>query len=271
MHYDPIKNIFASYLRKYPSFRRIFYFALNVMFLREWYVKRTLTFLLKQKKAPLKVYDAGCGFGQYTYFIATQFPFAEVYAVDVKEDQIEDCKRYFTFRNLHQCNFYVEDLTIIKHLNAFDLILSVDVMEHIENDLLVFQNFYNALKEGGLLIINTPSDQGGSDAHDKNDESFIAEHARNGYNVNELCSKLTSCGFTIDSVEYTYGTFGMLAWRIGIKIPMQLLNISKLLFILLPLYYIITFPIFFLLNQIDLHSKKSAGAGLLVVARKKAI
>ena len=32
-------------------------------------------------------------------------------------------------------------------INTYDIILSVDVMEHIEEDVIVFRNFYNSLQE----------------------------------------------------------------------------------------------------------------------------
>ena len=35
--------------------------------------------------------------------------------------------------------------------------LAVDVMEHFENDVKVFENFHRAMKKGGMLIISTPS------------------------------------------------------------------------------------------------------------------
>ena len=62
-------------------------------------------------------------------------------------------------------SFQTCDLTTLTDINCYDLILSVDVMEHIEEDVIVFQNFYRSLKENGILLISTPSDKGGSDVH----------------------------------------------------------------------------------------------------------
>ena len=67
-------------------------------------------------------------------------------------------------------------------------------MEHIADDVKVFQNYSNALKKDGYLLINTPSIYGGSDVHDDDDESFVGEHARNGYSKEDFESKLTSIG-----------------------------------------------------------------------------
>ena len=65
-------------------------------------------------------------------------------------------------------------------------LLSVDVMEHIEEDVEVFRHFHRVLKPGGHVVINTPSDLGGSDVQDSEDESFIGEHVRDGYSRDDL-------------------------------------------------------------------------------------
>ena len=83
------------------------------------------------------------------------------------------------------------------------MILSVDVMEHILEDVVVFKNFNQALKKGGMLLISTPSDQGGSDVHDEDDHSFIDEHVRDGYNIIEIEDKLVEAGFSNVEAKYS--------------------------------------------------------------------
>jgi 2-polyprenyl-3-methyl-5-hydroxy-6-metoxy-1,4-benzoquinol methylase len=269
MKYDPIKNVFGNIVRKQPRLRVLFYKLLGLMFLREWHVKRELRSRLGHAEGNLRVYDAGSGFGQYSYFMATHFPNVSIDAVDVKEDQITDCATFFRSVGLTRCSFAVEDLTQINHDSRFDFILSVDVMEHIPDDGGVFRNFYRALKTDGILFINTPSNLGGSDAHSPDDKSFIEEHARNGYGAEEIKTKLESVGFAVEKIKYTYGTWGTMAWRLGIKFPMLALNASKLFFVLLPVYYLFTLPFTLVLMYLDYVSDNKAGTGLNVVARKK--
>jgi 2-polyprenyl-3-methyl-5-hydroxy-6-metoxy-1,4-benzoquinol methylase len=268
MHYDPIKNIFGNVVRKNPQLRILFYKLLGVMFLREWYVKRELRNQLGSRKNSFMLYDAGSGFGQYSYYIAKHFPLATIYGIDLKEEQVADCTYFFHSVGLARCSFAVEDLTQIQHTDKFDFILSVDVMEHIPDDMGVFRNFFRALKSGGTLLINTPSNLGGSDAHSETEESFIGEHARNGYGVEEIRQKLESAGFTITSIRYTYGTWGSRYWKLGIKIPMQLLNISKIFFAVLPFYYLIVIPLMLPMMWLDFHGENKTGTGLNVLARK---
>ena len=268
MKYDPIKKILGDVVGESVIRRKLFYKLLGMMFLREWHVKRKLRVLVGGSKARLQIYDAGCGFGQYSYYCATKFPSSTIYAVDVKKEQIEDCTRFFRRAGLTNASFAVEDLTQIQHQNQFDLAVSVDVMEHIPDDVGVFRNLHRSLRPGGKLLVNTPSDLGGSDAHGPEDESFIEEHARNGYGVDEIKTKLESVGFRVDEVRFAYGPWGSIAWRLGIKYPMLMLNMSKVFFILLPFYYLITLPFTLLLMYLDYAGVNKTGTGLVVVATK---
>jgi 2-polyprenyl-3-methyl-5-hydroxy-6-metoxy-1,4-benzoquinol methylase len=269
MYYDPIKNIFANIIRKYPSLRILFYKLLDLMFLRSWYVRNELKKirdLTSQKE--LSIYDAGTGYGQYAYFMARKLKPNNIYAVDVKKVWIEDCDVFFKNQSLKNVTFGIEDLLKISHDNKFDLITTIDVMEHIEDDIKVFHNFYKALKKDGFLLINSPSTFGGSDVHNDDDESFISEHARSGYSYEDLKSKLESVGFSVYKSKYTYGFWGNLSWHLGIKTPIKMLGISKILFIVIPFYFILTLPFTFLFMWIDYHSENKIGTGINFIARK---
>lgn len=269
MHYDPVKNVFASVIRKFPALRILFYKTLDLMFLRSWYVRRELRELRKKTAGKnLAIYDAGSGYGQYSYFMANSLTPCSIYAVDVKKEWIEDCREFFAKRKLDNVRFGVEDLTIIDHKDKFDLIVCVDVMEHIPDDITVFKNFYNALNSGGFVLINSPSVFGGSDVHEEGDESFIGEHARVGYSHTELEEKLSQFGFKTFKYRYTYGFWGDIAWRLGIKYPMIMLNISKIFFVLLPLYYAVTLPFTLIMMYLDFTGENEKGAGINYIAQK---
>lgn len=269
MHYDPVKNIFASVIKKLPFLRILFYKILDIMFLRSWYVRRELRRLRNtfgEKK--ISIYDAGSGYGQYSYFMSKHLQPCDIYSIDVKEDWITDCRDFFKSQNITNVNFAVEDLTNINHKDRFDLIVCIDVMEHIPEDVKVFQNYYQSLKNSGYLLINTPSIYGGSDVHDDEDESFVGEHARDGYSKEDLESKLHPLGFTTHQSKYTYGFWGDKAWRLGIKYPIMMVNLSRLLLLILPLYYLLTFPFTFFMMLIDYYSNNKVGSGINFIAKK---
>ena len=270
MYYDPIKNIFANTIRKFPFLRILFYKILDLMFLRSWFVRRELRNIREKfgdKK--ISIYDAGSGLGQYTYFMSKKLLPSNILSVDVKEDWINDCKVFFENKKVTDVFFAVEDLTSITHQNKFDLIVCVDVMEHIQEDATVFKNFYSALKEGGYVLINSPSIYGGSDVHHETEESFIGEHARDGYSREDLEAKLHPIGFSTYRSRYTYGFLGDKAWRLGIKYPMLLLNISKVFLVILPLYYLLTFPFTLIMMYLDYSIESNRGSGINFIAKKE--
>lgn len=191
-------------------------------------------------------------------------------AVDISSEQTAGSRDFFSRSGLDgRVDLRILDLTCLSDKDYFNLILCVDVMEHINDDLQVFRNFYNALLPDGYLLISTPSDKGGSDVHGGKGESFIDEHVRNGYSINDISGKLKTVGFDLIKIHYTYGKPGSLSWKLSMKYPVRLLNTSYLFFIILPFYYIVFFPVSLILNIFDLYLNHSSGTGLLVEARKK--
>jgi len=268
MKYDPIKKVFGNAVENSPFLRKIFYALLDLMFLRSWHVRKKVRELYPANTT-MDIFDAGMGFGQYTYFMAKRFPDSKILAVDVKDEQVRDCKNFFSKCGYKNVKFEIADLITIDYNEKFDFILSVDVMEHIFEDEVVFKNFYNALRKGGKLLVNTPSDLGGSDAHEDDDESFIEEHARVGYSKKDITDKLKRAGFEIESFDYSYGKYGTISWRFGIKYPILIAGASKFFILLLPVYYLFTLWFVLILMWLDVHTDNKEGTGVLVVAQKK--
>jgi len=268
MQYDPIKKSLGKVFNQSPGLRKLFYSLLDLLLLRAWHVHREIKEWQKTAPKNAKILDAGFGFGQHTYYLASKSKDYDILGIDVKDEQVADCNGFFQEIKYSNVRFEVGDLTQFRNENTYDLIVCVDVMEHIEEDVKVFENYHHSLKEGGMLLISTPSDQGGSDVHDEDEESFIDEHVRDGYNIDEIQEKLRSVGFTKIDASYGYGNPGKISWRLSMKYPMTMLNISKLFFIILPFYYLLTYPISFVLNYIDTHSSHKTGTGLIVKAWK---
>ncbi len=269
MKYDPIKRILGSTFHKSPLLRIVFYKLLNLLLLRTWHIKREVRKIKKSLPEHAKILDAGAGFGQYTYYLSMQSSKWDIHAVDIKQEQIDDCNEFFKkLGKENQVKFEFADLTKFKKIEEYDLALSVDVMEHIEEDETVFQNICKALKPGGVLLISTPSDQGGSDVQHEHDESFIEEHVRDGYNKQEIETKLRNAGFSSVHCRYSYGIPGKISWKISMKYPILLLNKSKFFFILLPFYYLICFPFSYVLNLLDVYNFHATGTGLIIAAKK---
>ena len=274
MQYDPIKRSLGKVFNRHPFLRKIFYRLLDWLLLRSWHIRKELRKLKRNGLSNPVILDAGSGFGQYTYRMSRLFTGSKIVAADIKPEQIADCNQFFEkIGKSEQVNFQFADLTQYTSPETYDLVLSIDVMEHIEEDTQVFENFCRSMKKGGVLLISTPSDQGGSDAHDHDHESdgvhgFIDEHVRDGYNMGEIEQKLKTAGFSRVEARYSYGAPGKISWRLSMKYPILMLGRSKLFFILLPFYYLLVFPFCVLLNYLDVSSTHTTGTGLIVKAYK---
>ena len=268
MHYDPVKEILGRQFNRHPLLRSLFYILLDILLLRSWHVRKALKKLRSLLPLSASVLDAGMGFGQYSWWMAKKNRSWKITAADIKSEQVSDCNAFFSSTGLADRVQAIEaDLVKWRSDDKYDLILCVDVMEHIEEDRTVFASFCAMTNPGGFLVISTPSDMGGSDVHSENDSSFIGEHVRDGYGREEITGKLSDAGYKDVSVTYTYGTPGSIAWRLSMKYPVIMLSVSKLFFILLPFYYLAVMPFVLVLNTVDLYTLHKKGTGLLVVAR----
>lgn len=269
MQYDPIKKKVGRVFSGPVFMRKALYFFLDLLLLRAWHVKKALRKIEGNYPAQACILDAGAGFGQYTWRMSRMNINWKIKAVDIDPEQIAGNIRFFKAVGLSgRVTCEICDLTVLDEKESYDLILSVDVMEHIREDELVFRNFCRALKPGGSILISTPSDQGGSDVHGANEHSFIDEHVRDGYGIKEISGKLERAGFKNIQASFTYGKPGAISWQLSMKYPVKMLNMSGLFIVVLPLYYLIFFPVAVILNFFDIFLTHKSGTGLLVMASK---
>lgn len=97
---------------------------------------------------------------------------------------------------------------------------------------------------------------------------FIEEHVRDGYNIKDIEQKLLRAGFSRVDARYSYGSPGKISWRLSMKYPISLLGVSKLFFVVLPFYYLLVYPICYVLNYADTAGNHPTGTGLIVKAWK---
>jgi SAM-dependent methyltransferase len=269
IHYDPLKAVLGKFISRNVLMRRLFYAALGMLFLRQWHVRAELKRLSREKNK-WDIFDAGSGYGQYTYLMGKLFPQNAILAVDVKEEQVEDCNWFAQRVGQKNATFVVDDLTTFRKPDSFDLALSVDVMEHILEDKAVYANVFASLRNGGVFIVSTPTTTEEAPSHDEGEAfSVIGEHVRQGYTEKEFREKMTRAGFVVEKLKYTYGpVWGKLAWMILQRIPMLLLSTSKLLAIIAVPWMLVLYLPAALFMWLDVHSNNKHGGGWMMVARK---
>lgn len=79
---------------------------------------------------------------------------------------------------------------------SFDVVLSLDVFEHIEDDSLAIAEVHRVLRPGGLLIFNVPALMSLFSRHDR------AFHHHRRYGRMELAGKLEARGLSVRTMSF---------------------------------------------------------------------
>lgn len=133
------------------------------------------------------ILDVGCGTGFVLSKISGSFPEARLFGSDVFIEAL----RFAAVKLKRKAAFMQMDARKIPYTDEFDVILACDVLEHINEDELVLENFYRSLRQDGGLVLTVPQHPWlWSTSDDK------ASHVRR-YAVSELSDKVEKAGFTI--------------------------------------------------------------------------
>lgn len=267
MEYDPIKDKLYQITKRSILLRDLLFFAIGKLFLREAHVKRHLLTLSLPRNGTFL--DAGCGLGQYSFWLAKRFPECQIIGADIKQHFLDSGNFHAQSKGLTNLHFKSLDLLALDEQEQYDLILAVDIMEHIEDDVDVLKRFYRALKPSGYLLIHTPGATEDSRISKIDPKHQVEEHVRVGYYPPELEEKLHLSGFKNVTLYPTYHPVtGQLLWRLWQFIPLHLANLGWLGFFLLPLWFLIAYPLGYPLWWRDLHLPLKSGRGVLAISQK---
>src|SRR5579859_128505 len=131
----------------------------------------------------MRVLNAGCGSGEMTMLLAQQSSW-RVDAIDIDPEAIrlsQEIKGKLGLKNVTVSQASIEEYAG----REYDLIISNDVLEHIENDSRAVQKLAALLKPGGILCVSVPAAQWLYGYHDE----MLGHYRR--YNKRLLASRLT--------------------------------------------------------------------------------
>jgi 2-polyprenyl-3-methyl-5-hydroxy-6-metoxy-1,4-benzoquinol methylase len=211
---------------------------------------------LKQK--PKKILDAGSGIGSQVFWLTDRYKSAEIIGVDIDKNKLKSAQefkvKFFKSKNI---SFSYGDVTAkVKQGNKHDLIVNIDVLEHVKDYKVALRNFYLLLKKGGYLYIHTP--QPNQKRIFKQFKSWEHEdHVREGYTPELLLNELERCGFKIIDSKETFGYFGKLAWELNHFSLAKSFILAGMLF-----------PFLFMLAKLDVLFSNKNGLGTAILAEK---
>lgn len=158
-----------------------------------------------------KVFDAGCGsFGTYAVLFARRYPGIDFVAVDLNVDEKFARQPNELTPNL---SLLQGDLLDIKWKDYFDIVYTIDVLEHIRDYSLCLGNLRESLRQGGKIIIHVPHKE--QKRYFLKSERYVSaayaqpkegdDHVREGFNKSDLERELSQMGLRVKKSRYTFG------------------------------------------------------------------
>jgi SAM-dependent methyltransferase len=212
--------------------------------------------LRQMHSTPKRVLDAGSGIGAYTVALARRYPRAKVIGCDTdsaKTSFTNSLRDEIGLRNLEFVHGDVTDLNAFGE--PFDLIVCIDVLEHVSDYTSALQAFSRMLSPGGILFLHTPqSNQKRVLSRSKRWQH--SDHVREGFPPAQLAAELSGLGFKILEARETFGVCGKVAWELNHMALSWNLGFAGL-----------TFPFLYGLARLDRAIPISNGLGIAMTAQ----
>jgi len=102
----------------------------------------------------MRVLDLGCGWGSLSFWIAKHYPCSQVTALSNSKAQIGHIEDQCAQRGLDKVKAIVGDVRDLSLDEAFDLVVSIEMFEHMKNYERLMARIAPLLKPGGKLFVH---------------------------------------------------------------------------------------------------------------------
>lgn len=210
---------------------------------------------------PESVLDAGCGRGVFSYQIAKKFPGAAVMGVDVDDKQLEVDRLIAENAGLKNVSFEHADVSQLPFKEDFDLVLSVDNLEHIQDEMQALKGLAESLRVGGRLVLHVPGYERRWFFFKFRKNFDVPGHFRPGYRLDEITDKVKGAGLHVKEAFHTYGWLETISNNVSYVVTGAE---GKNRFL-----YGLIFPVLNVIAWFGRNSRPKKGAGILLIAEKR--
>ncbi|MHB1004347.1 MAG: class I SAM-dependent methyltransferase [Chloroflexota bacterium] len=141
------------------------------------------------------VLDLGCGYGRYVR-ACSEAGYSRVIGIDISAQQVRYARETLGLANVVQADAfgYLTD-----HQGEYDAVLLLDVLEHLELEpsLALLRMVRTAMREGGVLVVQTPNALAPLSPHRYQD---VTHHR--AYSTRSMSQSLAMTGFGEQDVAH---------------------------------------------------------------------
>jgi len=143
-------------------------------------------------KTGMTVLDAACGTGYGSDILKNTLQ-AQVFGVDISPQAIDYAARKYGGKG---CVFKTGDVTRLSGFSEeyFDVVVSFETIEHIEEPMVFLEKIKSLLKPGGVLILSTPNLWGKTKDHKRDyDYQMLVDQVKRFFRLEEIYAQNSGC------------------------------------------------------------------------------
>jgi SAM-dependent methyltransferase len=165
--------------------------ALGVGVDQHWYYRSKSAALLRlvEPLKPRKILDVGAGSGFFSKYLLRHTHADSAWCIDPYYPQeSDDCQGDKSIHYRHECNG-----------TDADLVLMMDVLEHVEDDLGLLNDYIDKVPAGTRFLVTVPAFQFLWSGHDV----FLGHHRR--YTLSAVTELMARAGLVVEQRAYYFG------------------------------------------------------------------
>jgi 2-polyprenyl-3-methyl-5-hydroxy-6-metoxy-1,4-benzoquinol methylase len=211
-----------------------------------------------------RILDVGSGHGYVLFHLARRFPTSRIHGIELDGQQVDEANRTAQALGLApRLSFQQGTFHDLPEAPAYDLVISIDVLEHVPDDEGMLRRIATVLRPGGRLVLHVPL------RHQLQKRVFpvfrnhtVDDHVRDEYLPEEIRQKVEAAGLSVQKMEAGFGFWGELSFELN-----NLFWGSRLVRNLTAL---LTLPASLVMGYMDASAHLQEGNSILLIARRPA-
>jgi SAM-dependent methyltransferase len=207
-----------------------------------------------------RVLELGSGRGMSLFWLARHHPAWKLEGIDMDPEMAGTSERAAREGGFENLRFEIGDAENLAASEEYELIISIDMLEHIQDDYGLLVKIRKALRPTGFLVLHVP--------RRRYDQwrwiSAFGEHEVDGhvaeeYQEEDIQAVVERAGFQIASFRQTFGHWGEISFELN-KLAWRRRWLRNLL-------ALVTYPVAVPLGWLDVGQTPERGNSFLLCAR----
>lgn len=162
-------------------------------------------------ESPRAILDAGSERGDFTVYLAQRYPAARVDGIEIREDHLAKAASGTGRLGIANVRYRLGDLRAMEEAGEYDVVVCIDVLEHIPEQDDVLRRLRRALRPGGLAFFHVPTRRASQVPFARWLVDFVrwsdSEHLAEERTGDQFTAAVTNAGFEVLEARPTFGYF----------------------------------------------------------------